>query len=99
MLGFAADVSEPSLLARNHFPSKLGGAPAWLDPVNLPTERQLRCGASGEPLRFVAQVYAAASDEPHAFHRSILLFLSPHGPSLSRPGAVRAFRCQLPRDN
>jgi len=99
LLGFASDVCEPELLLRNQFPSKLGGAPSWLDPVNLPTSRQLTCAASGKPLRFVAQLYAASSDEPHAFHRSIYLFISPDGSALSRPGAVRAFRCQLPREN
>lgn len=41
----------------------------------------------------------APDDHPGAFHRSILLFLSPDGSKLHEPGAVRAFRCQLPLEN
>ena len=97
MLGYALEPS--ASLQRNHFPSKMGGSPAWLDPVGLPLDAQLRCAASGQPMRFLMQVYAATSDDPQAFHRSIYLFISPRGSVLCRPGAVRALRCQLPRDN
>jgi pre-rRNA-processing protein TSR4 len=38
-------------------------------------------------------------DEPTAFHRAVYVFVSPHGGDLHRPGAVRVFRSQLPRDN
>jgi pre-rRNA-processing protein TSR4 len=40
------------------FPDKAGGAPAWLDPVNLPAGDARLCGVCGEPLRFALQVYA-----------------------------------------
>ena len=98
MLGFA--VEPEGSLARNHFPSKLGGAPAWLDPVQLPTASTLTCAASGLPMRFLLQLYAAReSDGPHAFPRSLYLFISPRGAELTARGAVRALRCQLPRVN
>jgi len=45
------------------------------------------------------QVYAPTEDNLNAFHRTIYIFLSPDGSSLSSPGAVKAFRCQLPRKN
>eukprot|EP00966_Prymnesium_polylepis_P133231 3079145-Prymnesium_polylepis.1 len=98
-LGFAVEPDEPEQLLRNHFPSKLGGAPAWLDPVRLPLVQQLVCQDSGLQLRFLLQVYSAINDDPAAFHRSIYLFISPQGSKLGRPGAVRAFRSQLPRSN
>ncbi|KAK3244706.1 hypothetical protein CYMTET_45695 [Cymbomonas tetramitiformis] len=100
MLGFAEEPAQRSSLLRHHFPSKVGGAPAWLDPVDLPHEDQLICGLSGLPLDFLCQLYAPV-DTPSAtaFHRTILLFISPKGSKLHLPGAVRAFRCQLPRGN
>ena len=97
-LGFA--VKPSGSLLRNQFRSQLGGLPPWLDPVQLPLTSELTCRASGMPLRFVMQLYAATgTDDPLNFHRSISLFISPQGTLLSRPGAVRAFRCQLPRVN
>ena len=86
-------------MRRQHFPCKVGGKPAWLDPVDVPTAKQLKCLYTREPLDFLMQIYAPVDDEPTAFHRSVFLFVSPHGGDLHRPGAVRAFRSQLPRDN
>ncbi|KAJ9508525.1 hypothetical protein QJQ45_012060 [Haematococcus lacustris] len=34
-----------------------------------------------------------------AFHRAILLFVTPKGSAVCKPGGVRALRCQLPRRN
>mmetsp|Transcript_11343 Transcript_11343/g.24506 ORF Transcript_11343/g.24506 Transcript_11343/m.24506 type:complete len:562 (+) Transcript_11343:239-1924(+) len=99
MLGFAVPAPNPSALWRNQFPSKMGGEPAWLDPVHLPLACQLTCQATRRPMRFVLQLYAASSDEPHAFHRSLYLFISPSGSRVASAGGARAFRCQLPRDN
>ena len=96
-LGFAVKADDQTQLLRNHFPSKLGGAPAWLDPVRLPLTHQLQCKESGLQLRFLLQIYSAIHDDPRQFHRSIYLFISPQGSVLGRPGAVRAFRTQLPR--
>jgi len=86
-------------MRRHHFPCKVGGKPAWLDPVDVPTATQLKCLYTREPLDFLMQIYAPVDDQPSAFHRSIFVFVSPHGGDLHRPGAVRAFRSQLPRDN
>lgn len=99
MLGFAEPVTSRKDMLRCHFPSKIGGQPAWLDPVFLPLESQLRCPTTGSPMRFLMQIYAVSSDEPHAFHRTIFLFITPSGTAIGRPGAIRAFRCQLPREN
>jgi len=45
------------------------------------------------------QVYAPIDNNPAAFHRTISLFISPQGDQLTKPGAIRALRCQLPRQN
>ena len=98
-LGFCVEAPADEL-QRQFFPSKVGGRPAWLDPVDVPTALQLKCLYTREPLDFLLQVYAPVNDDdPNAFHRTVFLFVSPHGGDLHRPGAVRAFRSQLPRCN
>ncbi len=77
---------------------------AWLDPVHLPSRAQLTCPVTGDPLRFLLQVYSPLGDDdapaaPEAFHRTLYVFVSPRGDSLAAPGAVRALRCQLAREN
>lgn len=78
---------------------QIGGSPAWLDPVDLPAKAQLECKATGRPLNFLLQVYAPVDEEESAFHRTIFVFTTPSQEHIARKGAVRAFRCQLPRDN
>ena len=97
-IGFV-EPAPASDLARQFFPSKVGGRPAWLHPVDVPTAAQLKCLYTREPLDFLMQVYAPVDDEPSAFHRALYVFVSPHGGDLHRPGAVRVFRSQLPRCN
>ena len=100
-LGFAREPGSSVLMMRNHFPSKLGGLPAWLDPVQLPVEaHQLKCGVSGERMNFLLQLYAPVDEANEAaFHRTLYLFISPKGHRLHERGTVRAFRSQLPRQN
>ncbi|KAK9794945.1 hypothetical protein WJX73_007647 [Symbiochloris irregularis] len=99
MLGFAEPADAHDLL-RHRFRSKVGGRPAWLNPEQLPSSALLRCSVSGQPLHFLLQVYAPIDDAPpSAFHRFIFVFISAAGNKLSQPGAVKAFRCQLPRHN
>lgn len=97
-IGFVEE-APASELVRQFFPSKLGGRPAWLDPVDVPTAKQLKCLYTREPLDFLLQLYAPVDDEPTAFHRALYVFISPHGGDLHRLGAVRVFRSQLPREN
>eukprot|EP00887_Chlorella_sp_A99_P000437 scaffold17.g437.t1 len=99
LLGFVEPPERPADLLRHRFPSKLGGRPAWLDPLHLPTAAQLACRVTGQRMDFLLQVYAPLEDQPHAFHRTLFLFLSPDGGRLASAGAVRALRCQLPRHN
>lgn len=97
-IGFVEE-APASELVRQFFPCKLGGRPAWLHPVDVPTAKQLKCLYTREPLDFLLQLYAPVDDEPTAFHRALYVFISPHGGDLHRPGAVRVFRSQLPREN
>ncbi|KAL4421136.1 hypothetical protein ABPG77_001531 [Micractinium sp. CCAP 211/92] len=99
LLGFVEPPRRRADLLRHRFPSKVGGRPAWLDPLHLPTQEQLTCRVSGKPLEFLLQVYAPVDDNPAAFHRTVSLFISPEGDKLAQAGTVRALRCQLPRAN
>ncbi|GAB4823697.1 hypothetical protein N2152v2_010743 [Parachlorella kessleri] len=98
-LGFVEPPRRPTDVLRHRFPSKVGGRPAWLNPLHLPTAEQLACRATGKQLQFLLQVYAPVDANPAAFHRAVFVFVSPQGDKLSEPGAVRAYRCQLPRHN
>lgn len=87
------DAQEKKLLTRRMFPSKVGGKPAWLVPQNLP---ELICKKCERPLRFLLQVYASrGSDNAGAFHRVLKIFIC----TSCQPNEVRAYRCQLPREN
>ncbi|XP_059435324.1 uncharacterized protein LOC132168219 isoform X1 [Corylus avellana] len=110
-LGFVEKPKTRWSLLRQLFPSKAGGVPAWLDPMNLPSGKSCVCDICGEPLQFLLQVYAPIEKE-YAFHRTLFVFMClsmsclrrdqheqwkrhPEKPSRS----VKVFRCQLPRFN
>eukprot|EP00267_Zea_mays_P046991 XP_020399414.1 programmed cell death protein 2-like isoform X1 [Zea mays] len=111
-LGVLSKPKHPGLLLRHLFPSKAGGIPAWLDPVNLPSGKSSYCGFCGEPLQFVLQIYAPIEDNVAAFHRTLFMFMCPSMACLLRDQheqwkhkygnpcrSVKIFRCQLPRNN
>lgn len=97
-LGYIEDPERPHLLHRRYFPSKVGGKPAWLDPVHLPHgEKVLQCTKPeclGQPLTFILQVYAGRDLPEDAFHRTVYIF----GCQWCSETFV-ALRCQLPREN
>ena len=106
VLGFPEPALHPSDLLRHVFPSKVGGRPAWLDPVRLPSAEELRCPVDGSTMRFLLQVYAPVEERPEAFHRTIFVFVSGRkGSNPSNSGGcvgdvcVRALRCQMAREN
>ncbi|KAL0389672.1 UNVERIFIED_CONTAM: Programmed cell death protein 2-like [Sesamum calycinum] len=75
-LGFVEKPKNPWTLLRQYFPSKAGGTPAWLDPINLPSEKSSLCDFCGEPLQFLLQVYAPLPEES-TFHRTLFIFMCP----------------------
>ncbi|KAJ6334447.1 hypothetical protein OIU78_011350 [Salix suchowensis] len=94
------------------FPSKAGGVPAWLDPVNLPSGRSCVCDICEEPLQFLLQVYAPITEKESTFHRTLFVFMCPSMSCLLRDQheqwkrgqekpsrSVKVFRCQLPCSN
>ncbi|CAK9185819.1 unnamed protein product [Ilex paraguariensis] len=111
-LGFVEKPKNRWSLLRQLFPSKAGGVPAWLDPINLPSGRSCVCDFCREPLQFLLQVYAPLSEKESTFHRTLFVFMCSsmgcllqdqheqwkrHPEKPSR--SVKVFRCQLPRSN
>lgn len=74
-LGFVEKPKNRWSLLRQLFPSKAGGVPAWLDPINLPSGRSCHCEICGEPLQFLLQVYAPLSEKEPTFHRTLFVFM------------------------
>jgi pre-rRNA-processing protein TSR4 len=58
-LGFVEEAEDPEQLTGPHFPSKVGGKPAWLDNAHLPLPEDTECGACRKPMTFLLQVLAS----------------------------------------
>lgn len=112
ILGFVRTPENPHSLTRHFFPSKAGGTPAWLDPINIPTGLDSCCGICGNPLQFLIQVYAPIEEKDDAFHRTLSVFMCPSMACLQqdqieqrklpmeKPSrSLKVFRCQLAREN
>uniref|UniRef100_A0A6I8N0F8 Programmed cell death 2 n=1 Tax=Ornithorhynchus anatinus TaxID=9258 RepID=A0A6I8N0F8_ORNAN len=89
-LGFA-EATPGWRLRSGHFPSKVGGRPAWLGEDGLPGPAALGCPRCRQPLAFLLQLYAPLPDPHHAFHRALFVF------ACRDPACF--FRNQLPRKN
>ncbi|XP_020968593.1 programmed cell death protein 2 isoform X3 [Arachis ipaensis] len=80
-LGFVENPKNEWSLERQFFPSKAGGVPAWLDPVDIPLGRSSICDICGEPLQFLLQVFYSFKDvyaptkKESAFHRMLFVFM------------------------
>ena len=64
-------------LTRNHFPSKLGGHPAWLDPPSAPE--------LPADYRLLAQLYAPLPHNARDYHRAIYLVAGPAAAGTREP--------------
>lgn len=100
-LGFLEHPLHPHALLRPHFPSKLGGKPAWLNPRDLPSAAELSCGGCQKPLRFLLQLYAPVDSSPESFHRALFVFVCGSGRCMRQHSAksVKVVRSQLQRRN
>jgi len=89
-------------LESRYFPSKVGGAPGWLDLSNLPTPTTLTCRQCSTQMRFLLQVYAPGENE-QSFHRTIFVFICSNDScwktSTSDSIPVLILRNQLTREN
>ncbi|XP_068660039.1 uncharacterized protein [Aristolochia californica] len=111
-LGFVEKPKSPFFLLRELFPSKAGGVPAWLNPVDLPSGQACVCDICREPLQFLLQVYAPLSEKESTFHRTLFLFMCSSMTCLlqdqheqwkrkpeKRNRSVKIFRSQMHRSN
>ena len=64
-LGFLERARRDDDLEAWRFPSKAGGAPAWMDPVRVPRASALETN-EGERMAFLCQVYAPVDAEASA---------------------------------
>ncbi|KAI8486830.1 Programmed cell death protein 2 [Branchiostoma belcheri] len=99
-LGFVEETDSWRLLSR-FFPSKVGGKPAWLDLLSVPTACELACGVCGKPTVFLLQVYSPRTEQATCFHRTVFVFCcrDPACHTANSSACFRIHRSQLPRQN
>jgi len=99
-LGFIETDYESWEVESRHFPSKVGGKPAWLDLKHLPSPDTINCPYCHQPRVFLLQVYAPDNDVSDAFHRSIFVFICKKDSCWTQsPPPILVLRSQLARDN
>ena len=95
-LGFVEKPEDPELLTSPHFPSKVGGKPAWLDRVHLPRPEDIACGTCRKPMTFLLQVYAPvpmdeSAPEGAEYHRTLFIFMC-RDPGCHSVGVSKSFK-------
>ncbi|XP_073729336.1 programmed cell death protein 2 [Misgurnus anguillicaudatus] len=99
-LGFLEEAEAWQLLS-NQFPSKVGGRPAWLSQLDLPSLPELLCEKCKLPTVFLLQVYAPIPKYDQCFHRTLFVFCckTPACYTRNDSNCFKVFRSQLPRKN
>lgn len=101
-LGFLEKPDAKTDLTSAHFPSKVGGKPAWLELQQLPSPEQLACNVCKKPMVLLIQLYAPMRKRPPSYHRSVYVFMCRDRACHQRGGGRLAFkvlRSQLPQTN
>eukprot|EP01091_Cochliopodium_minus_P001048 TRINITY_DN10921_c0_g1_i1.p1 TRINITY_DN10921_c0_g1~~TRINITY_DN10921_c0_g1_i1.p1 ORF type:complete len:259 (+),score=46.55 TRINITY_DN10921_c0_g1_i1:48-779(+) len=85
----------------NHFTSKIGGRPIFLNPDKLIDLEDLKCTNCNNYMTLLMQIYAPSSDNEDAYHRVLYLFSckNPTCFNSKAPKCMKLFRCQLPQIN
>lgn len=89
-LGFA-DKPNPKLFHPEKFPSKIGGFPVMLFPID---NKYFACSFCNGKLTFLLQLYSIIETNPNCYHRMLYIFFC-NSCYLTKP-AFRCFRLQLP---
>lgn len=100
-LGFLEKPDPTTGLTSAHFPSKVGGKPAWLELKQLPPPEQLACNVCKKPMVLLIQLYAPMRKRLYSFHRTVFVFMCRDRLCHQRGGrqAFKVFRSQLPQKN
>eukprot|EP00126_Sphaerothecum_destruens_P002387 Sdes_comp15827_c0_seq1m4904 len=100
-LGFLSVAENSKYLQSEYFPSKVGGIPAWLNPLTAPCHSDICCQICRQSMVFLLQIYAPLSME-QCFHRSVFVFCCANGKCHFENDAAKifkVFRNQLPAIN
>ncbi|XP_041108734.1 programmed cell death protein 2 [Polyodon spathula] len=99
-LGFVEEFESFSLRSKQ-FHSKVGGRPAWLSQLGLPSPSELSCQKCGQPSAFLLQVYAPIPGQARSFHRTCFVFCCKNTACYSHNDSrcFKVYRSQLPRKN
>jgi len=107
-LGFLIKTDKWRLESR-HFPSKVGGKPAWLELKHLPAAEDVQCKLCEKPMTFLAQVYAPDDNDEDkskppkesCYHRTLYIFLCTRIECNKRNSNDNfcILRCQLAQNN
>lgn len=76
-MGFGKELDAANIvsLKRHYLPlGKVGGKPAWLNPVNLPSNNLITCKQCKKVMPMLIQIYCSGESE-NSFHRYLYVFM------------------------
>jgi pre-rRNA-processing protein TSR4 len=102
-MGFGKELDAANIvtLKRHYLPlGKIGGKPAWLNPIKLPSADLISCKQCKKVMPLLLQIYCSG-ESTNSFHRYIYVFMCPNNACQKTCNSdnFRVLRCQLPRQN